>query len=349
MEIILFLYENIFQSIVVKYLLFFFIIGLFGTTGTVFAEEYTVTIPFGAYDPTFETPANFWYEPPVISVQEGDTVKWINDDREGHTVTSGTSSGRFGWMGGSEFGKRTDLFDSGRFMNGESWSFTFDETGLYTYYCTIHPWMEGVVAVGKVIPEFPHDAKGNKIEKFPIISYTPDKLIELDMTWEPNIIKTHEKTTLIYQTYDPLTNSNLDKMRYDLTVTQNGEIIYQDEGLTGVGGDYRNIIFDKPGPVEITFENIESWGASGIEGTARTLMTEPWQRTVVFTAIVYDSFTEDVLHGDMIQPAKRVELQYQLILLIVLIPGAMAIIAVLYMMYGKGRKNSPSKSGAVKI
>jgi plastocyanin len=330
-------------------LLIFFIIGLSVAVGTVYAEEYSVIIPFGAYDPTFETPVNFWFEPPVVSIQEGDTVTWMNEDREGHTITSGQGSGRFGWMGGSEFGKRTDLFDSGRFMKGESWSFTFDKSGLYPYYCTIHPWMEGAVSVGKVIPQFPHDAKGNKIDKFPLVTYTPDQLIELDMTWEPNVIKTHEKTTLIYQTYDPLTNSNLDKMRYDLTVTQNGKIIYQDEGLTGVGGDFRNIIFDEPGPIEIIFENIESWGTSGIEGEARAPMTQPWQRTIVFTAIVYDSFEENVSHEGMIQPAKRVELQYQILVLIIVLPGALAIAAVLYMMYGKGKKNGINKSGAVKI
>jgi plastocyanin len=312
-----------------------------------YAEEYHVTIPFGAYDPTFETPATFWYEPPVISIQEGDTVIWTNEDKEGHTVTSGQGSGRFGWMGGSEFGKRTDLFDSGRFMKGESWSFKFDKAGLYTYYCTIHPWMEGAVSVGQVVPQFPHDAKGNKIQ-FPIIAHTPDNLIELDLTWEPNVIKTHEKTTFIYQTYDPSSNSNLDKMRYDLTVTQNGKIVYQDEGMTGVGGDYRNIIFDEPGPIQITFENIESWGTSAKGGPARAPMTEPWQRTLVFTAIVYDSFEENVPHKEMIQPAKRVELQYQILVLIIALPGAMAIIAVLYMMYGKGRKKGTDSNSEVK-
>ena len=45
-----------------------------------FAEEQTdlnsweVIIPFGAYDPSFDTPVENWYEPPVISMQKGDTV-----------------------------------------------------------------------------------------------------------------------------------------------------------------------------------------------------------------------------------------------------------------------------------
>ena len=318
-------------------------IPLILTLSTAFAEEYTVTIPFGAFDPTFDTPVTYWYEPPVISIQEGDTVTWVNDDREGHTVTSGKGSGRFAWMSGRDLGERTELFDSGRFMRGESWSHTFEESGLFTYYCTIHPWMEGAVSVGKAIPQFPHDAKGNKIEKFPLVTHTPDGLIELDLTWEPSIIQTNEKTTFIYQTYDPFTNSNLDKMRYDLKIIQNGKVVFQDEdGLTGVGGDYRNVVFDEAGPIEIVFENIESWGTSGIESLSRSAMTDPSLRKITFTAIVYDSFEENVSHDIMIKPAKRVELQYEILVLIIVVPGALALTAVLNMMYGKGKNKSKS-------
>jgi len=104
-----------------------------------FAEEQTdlnsweVIIPFGAYDPSFDTPVENWYEPPVISIQEGDTVTWINNDKEGHTVTSGKGPGRFGWMGGQKLGEPTDYFESGRFMEGNSWSFTFNETFMVIY------------------------------------------------------------------------------------------------------------------------------------------------------------------------------------------------------------------------
>lgn len=98
--------------------------------GQAYAEEFKVFIPFGAYDPTFETPAENWYEPPVISIKAGDTIIWINDDREGHTVTSGKGTSRFGWMGGSKFGEPTGIFDSDRFNPGESWSYTFEESGL---------------------------------------------------------------------------------------------------------------------------------------------------------------------------------------------------------------------------
>lgn len=309
-----------------------------------YAEDFKVVIPFGAYDPTFETPVDNWYEPPVVSIKKGDTVTWENQDREGHTVTSGIGSGRFGWMGGDKFGEPDGRFDSDRFLPGESWSITFDEQGLFNYFCTIHPWMEGVVVVGQSIPDYPHDAQGNEIEQFPIIEYTGDGLIELDMTWEPYVIMTHEKVAFIYHTYDPATNSNLDKMQYDIIIVQNGKETFRDQGLTGVGGDYRNFIFDEAGPIEIRFENIQSGGTSGIQSAAREPMTNPSLRTVMFTAMVYDNPDEVTHHEVVVQPAKRVELQYEILVGIITIPGGLAAFAVLYMMYGKKRSKKGTSS-----
>ena len=200
--------------------------------------------------------------------------------------------------------------------------------------------MEGVVFVGDSIPDYPHDAAGNKIEKFPIIEYTGDNLIELDMTWEPNVILTHQKTSFIYQTYDPSTNSNLDKMKYDIIIVQNGNEIFRDEGLTGVGGDFRNFIFNEAGPIEIRFENIQSGGTSGIASAARQPMTEPSLREIVFTTMVYDNPEKDSHENIVVQPAKRVELQYELLVAIITIPGALVVVTVLYMMYRKPKSKT---------
>ena len=54
-------------------------------------------------------------------------------------------------------------------MPGESWSYKFEESGTFSYYCTIHPWMEGIIIVEKEIPDYPHDATGTKLE-FPLIT-----------------------------------------------------------------------------------------------------------------------------------------------------------------------------------
>ena len=167
-----------------------------------FAEEFSVRIPFGAYNPELNTPAEVWYDPPTINVNVGDTITWFKDDREGHTVTSGQGSGRFGFMNPSQGqGVPDGRFDSGRFMPGETWSYTFKEEGTFRYFCVIHPWMEGIVKVTPTIPDYPQDASGNKVD-FPILQVTPDQSVEVNFSWDPPVIKTHEKVNFIYRFYD---------------------------------------------------------------------------------------------------------------------------------------------------
>jgi plastocyanin len=70
------------------------------------------------------------------AVAKGATVTWSNDDSAAHTVTSGTpSDGHDG------------LFDSGLFMSGSDYEFTFEDAGTYDYFCMVHPWMIGFVNV----------------------------------------------------------------------------------------------------------------------------------------------------------------------------------------------------------
>ena len=304
----------------------------------VFAEEYAVSIPFGAFNPELNTPVEVWFDPPQLSIKLGDTVTWINNDREGHTVTSGQGSGRFGWMS-DNFGTPDGFFDSDRFMPDESWSYTFNDVGSFSYFCVIHPWMEGKLVVEPLIPDYPHDALGKKIEQFPIIEYTQDRLIEMDLTWEPNVIKTHENIIFIYQTYDPNTNSNLDKMSYDLIIRQNGKEVFKDSGLTSVGGDYRNVIFDEAGPIEIEFENIVSWGSSGIESGARVAPADLFYRQVRFSTMVYDN-PEKISHTEMaIQPKQTFQLYYEIAALMIVIPVGIFIAIIVWM---KQSKTSPS-------
>ena len=181
------------------------------------AEEYTVIIPFGAYNPELNTPAEVWYDPPSITVSVGDTITWINDDREGHTITSGQGTGRFGWMNPNQgFGEPDSIFESGRFMPGELWSHTFEDAGIFQYFCTIHPWMADLVKVSELVPEYPHDSSGKKLE-FPILLITPDKSVEINFSWDPKVIKTSEKVNFIYKFYDAANDLPLRKLQYDIS------------------------------------------------------------------------------------------------------------------------------------
>jgi plastocyanin len=60
----------------------------------------------------------------------GTTVKWTNNDNVAHDVTS-----------------QNNLFFSGNMDPGATFSRTFQTTGSFPYYCTIHSRMTGTVTV----------------------------------------------------------------------------------------------------------------------------------------------------------------------------------------------------------
>jgi plastocyanin len=97
-------------------------------------KELSISIPNGVgvtgCDETDEC-----YLPYDATVSIGGTVTWSNDDTAPHTVTSGTID------------VLTGLFDSGLFMAGTTFEFTFDEAGTYDYLCMVHPWMTGIINV----------------------------------------------------------------------------------------------------------------------------------------------------------------------------------------------------------
>jgi len=75
------------------------------------------------------------YIPSVITIQSGQQVTWVNEDSAFHSVTSGF------------YGSPTELFDSGHLDPFESYTVDFDDTGIFDYFCTLHPWMKGQVIV----------------------------------------------------------------------------------------------------------------------------------------------------------------------------------------------------------
>ncbi len=76
------------------------------------------------------------YNPNPIEIKVGDTVTWINNDSTPHTVTSSSSSN-----------DRSITFDSDVLSRGETFNFTFDKGGQYSYLCALHPNMVGTVVV----------------------------------------------------------------------------------------------------------------------------------------------------------------------------------------------------------
>ena len=73
----------------------------------------------------------FTFDPQIVNINVGDTVKWTNNDSVPHTSTSDTM-----------------VWDSGTLNNGDTFEFTFNTADSYPYHCEVHPSMTGTVNVG---------------------------------------------------------------------------------------------------------------------------------------------------------------------------------------------------------
>ena len=80
---------------------------------------------------------DFAFSPAVLTIKKGDTVTWINEDSAPHKVAS------------DPYPAHTDLpgLVSGALAQGDSYSFTFSQTGTFGYHCHLHPSMTGKVIV----------------------------------------------------------------------------------------------------------------------------------------------------------------------------------------------------------
>jgi len=86
-------------------------------------------LPAAAEEPMVKID-NFTFNPPTLTVKTGTTVTWKNEDDIPHTVASDTK-----------------VFKSKALDTDDSYSFTFTTTGVYEYFCSLHPHMKGTIVV----------------------------------------------------------------------------------------------------------------------------------------------------------------------------------------------------------
>ena len=76
--------------------------------------------------------AEYRFQPPILTIKVGDTVRWINrEKRTSHSLVFPEEGGR----------------ESERIFPDESWSRIFEQSGRYPYTCGPHPEMKGVIVV----------------------------------------------------------------------------------------------------------------------------------------------------------------------------------------------------------
>ena len=99
-------------------------------------SETSTTPSPGATTHIVEMTGDYEFVPSSLTIKQGDSVKWILIEKE-HEVASGTviegPDGREGVPDG--------LWDSGTITKGEakqSFTYTFNSTGTFPYYCESH-------------------------------------------------------------------------------------------------------------------------------------------------------------------------------------------------------------------
>ena len=95
-------------------------------------HQATVTIPNG----NSEIASAGFYLPLNLEISKGTTVTWVNDDSVPHNIQSLDTSG-----------KVIDWFNSPPLNTGDKFEFAFEESGVYNYYCSFHPWRVGSITV----------------------------------------------------------------------------------------------------------------------------------------------------------------------------------------------------------
>src|SRR3954454_16301817 len=76
------------------------------------------------------TIADFSFSPGSITVDQGDTVTWVNNGPTPHSATANDGS-----------------FNTGILKAGQSASHTFAQAGTFSYFCQPHPFMKATIVV----------------------------------------------------------------------------------------------------------------------------------------------------------------------------------------------------------
>ena len=190
-------------------------------------SEFFVSNTKGSYNLGCELD-NSCFKPYIVNILVGDTVTWTNNDDAIHVVVSGApNSESF-----KDF-EDGEIFDSGFLRSNETFSHTFIEEGIFGYFCTLHPWMNGFVMVGDVEfiePSMDADFKTLPIvldSNFKIEEFVSGLFVPVNMEFIDNDLLVLEKNTGTVRLIKD--NKLLDSPVLDVEVSNYGE-----HGLLGI-------------------------------------------------------------------------------------------------------------------
>ena len=135
--------------------------------------------------------------------------------------------------------------------------------------------------------ENPQDMKfvlkvGSKVV-FPVIAMTKDESLQVDLSWEPEVIEPDKNTKFIFTFRDGKTGELLRNTSYDFVILQNEKELYKKSSNAQIGGDYVDYTFaeSQKGQTTIQFNNLRGTDQT----TEFTIMVVPEFGSLVILAL----------------------------------------------------------------
>ena len=217
------------------------------------------------------------YIPYEVTVDVGGEVTWISDDMPMtfHTATSVDSLvTKDVTLTGTDV---PNGFDSGLFRGDETYTHKFEQPGTYLYFCLIHPWMKGIVYVegeaGGDHTGGDHETGGDHGDAMhPMAIDEVMAMVEAGDASEGSPMA-------IDVTFTDADGNGLEHVNYNLTVMQDGEVIFADEGAHSHTGNETHMTGPLPmaasddSPIDIEVELL-GFGVEDITGPSGTVATQ---------------------------------------------------------------------------
>jgi len=176
------------------------------------------------------------YTPVTATVDVGGVVTMTNTDPTGvHTFTSGTVDG---------FAPSPDLvFDTSVLMSGDSFEWIPTQAGEQPYYCMLHTWMIGTIIVQEVHADDNAEAEEAAAAEAAAAEAAAAEaaaaeaaaaeaaaLVAEEAAADVELMVMISDSQVMGGTQIELEFSEL-HVNYDLTATQNGEVVFEETGL----------------------------------------------------------------------------------------------------------------------
>ncbi len=160
------------------FVLFAIVAGIGATTPAAFADHMEVTIEpvAGSGIPGCED-LDGCYTPSTATVDVGGKVIFSNTDVRSHTFTSFVDLSDTSTVG-IEFG-----LTEGLLQTGESFEWVPKTAGEVTYFCMIHPWMQGLIIVQEAAAE-EEEVMDETVEEETMMDETVEEETMMDETVE---------------------------------------------------------------------------------------------------------------------------------------------------------------------